>query len=307
MIRALFMGSPAAAVPSLAGLAGVAEIAAVVTQPDAARGRSKHKVAPPMKAAAEEWGYRTIQPDSRASLQEAVDSVQFDIGVVVAYGRLLPTSVLDSCRFGFLNVHFSLLPRWRGAAPVERAILAGDDVTGVALMLLDEGLDTGPVISVRETPIEPDDTGGVLTARLSHIGADLLIDSLDEFVSGKREPAPQLPVGATIAPRLATAEARIDGTTDVGQAERMVRAFNPRPGAWTIIDGDRVKIFGAAWSDHPTPPGSLSFVDDAPVIGLRAGSLELTEVQQAGQRPMSGREWGNGRRHQPGMLEPAAD
>ncbi|MCP3977550.1 MAG: methionyl-tRNA formyltransferase, partial [bacterium] len=221
MIRALFMGTPAAAVPSLAALTGVAEVAAVITQPDASRGRSKHKVAPPVKEAAEEWGVPVFQPNDAASLARTVASIGFDVGIVVAYGRLLSPEVLAMSQFGYLNVHFSLLPRWRGAAPVERAIIDGDAVTGVSLMLLEAGLDTGPVIAAREANIEGDDTGGILTARLAHIGADIIIDSLDDYVSGRRVPAPQISGLATTAPRLTTREAQIHGTLPVEVAERM--------------------------------------------------------------------------------------
>ena len=307
MIRALFMGTPAAAVPSLAALAGVAEIAGVVTQPDAARGRSKHKVIPPVKEAAEEWGIPVHQPEDGAGLARTVASIGFDIGIVVAYGRLLRPEVLEMSHFGYLNVHFSLLPRWRGAAPVERAIVAGDDKTGVSLMLLEAGLDTGPVIAAREANIEGDDTGGILTARLAHIGADIIIDSLNDYVSGRRSPAPQISGLATIAPRLTTREAQIHGTIPVEMAERMIRGFNPRPGAWMMIDGERVKIFAAANSPATVAPGGLQFFDDRPVVGFQGGSLELIAVQPAGNKPMTGEAWGNGRRHAPGVLAGPAD
>ncbi len=307
MIRALFMGTPAAAVPSLAALAGVAEIAGVITQPDAARGRSKHKVAPPVKEAADEWGIPVHQPEDGDALAATVESVGFDVGIVVAYGRLLRPEVLAMSHFGYLNVHFSLLPRWRGAAPVERAIIAGDDVTGVSLMLLEAGLDTGPVIAAREANIEGDDTGGILTARLAHVGADIIIDSLDDYVSGRRSPAPQISGLATMAPRLATREAQIHGTIPVEVAERMIRGFNPRPGAWMMVGGERIKVFAAAVSPANVAPGGLQFFDDRPVVGFQGGSLELIEVQPAGNKPMTGEAWGNGRRHAPGTLaEPSA-
>lgn len=302
-MRALFLGTPAAAVPSLSGLTGVADVAAVVTQPDAARGRSKHKIAPPVKAAAEEWGFPVYQPDDSAALLETVNSISFDIGVVVAYGRILRPEVLLASPFGYLNVHFSLLPRWRGAAPVERAILAGDETTGVAIMQLDEGLDTGPVVAVRETEIEPGDTGGTLTARLSHLGADLLIDSLQDYASGRRTPAPQISGGATEAPQLNTREAQLHGALDIVEAERMVRAFNPRPGAWMTIDGERVKVFAAVVAATGVPAATLVFNDDAPVVGFAGGALQLLTVQPAGNRAMTGRDWGHGRRHQPGVVD----
>lgn len=303
-MRALFLGTPAAAVPSLAALTGVADVAAVITQPDASRGRSKRRVPPAVKEAAEEWGFPVLQPQDADSLLATVQSVRFDIGVVVAYGRLLRPEVIAASPYGYLNVHYSLLPRWRGPAPVERALLAGDEVTGVAIMQLDEGLDTGPVVAVREVVIEPTDTGGTLTARLSHVGADLLIDSLQDYVAGRRAPAAQISGGASMAPRLTTAEAQLHGELEVEIAERMVRAFNPRPGAWMTVNGERLKVFAAGIDATPVPPGTLAFSDDAPLVGFQGGTLELIEVQLAGNRAMSGVAWGNGRRHEPGVVEP---
>jgi len=306
-MRALFLGTPSAAVPTLAALTGVADVVGVVTQPDAPRGRSKHLVAPPVKAAAEEWGIPVHQPEGAADLQSVADSVEFDVGVVVAFGRILRPDLLASSPYGFLNVHFSLLPRWRGAAPVERAIISGDETTGVAIMQLDAGMDTGPVIAVSEVEILADDTAGELTARLSHIGADLLIDSISDYVRGRRQPAPQISGGATMAPRLTTAEARLHGSVPAAEAERMVRGFNPRPGAWMIVDGDRLKVFEARLDESRVPQGTVAFVDSRPLIGFQGGTMELLQVQPAGHRPMTGVEWGNGRRHQPGVIEAPAD
>jgi len=299
------MGTPAAAVPALAALTGVADIVGVVTQPDAAKGRSQHKFAPPVKEAAAEWGFPVFQPETASNLSEMAASIGFDIGVVVAYGRLLRPEVLKAAAFGYLNVHFSLLPRWRGAAPVERSILAGDDTTGVSLMKLDQGLDTGPVVAVREVEIAPDDTAGTLTARLAHVGADLLIDSLDDFVSGRRSPAPQLSAGVTEASRLSTAEAQLHGRLAVEDAERMVRGFNPRPGAWMTVDGERIKVFEAYIDSSSVSPGVLTFVEDRPVVGFQGGALAVTSVQPAGHKMMTGLAWANGRRHETGVLDPA--
>jgi methionyl-tRNA formyltransferase len=303
MTRALFLGTPAAAVPALSALSGVADIVAVITQPDAAKGRTKHKAAPPVKEAAGEWGMSVLQPDSAAELAEVVAAADFDIGVVVAYGRLLRREVLAMSPFGFLNVHFSLLPRWRGAAPVERSIVAGDETTGATVMHLDEGLDTGPLIAGREIDIYPEDTGGSLTARLAHIGADLLIDSLADYISGRRVPAPQMSGLATLAPRLTTAEARLHAATPAEQAALMIRGFNPRPGAWIIVDGERIKVFEASETSALIGPGALEFRDDRPVVGFQGGSLELVTVQPAGHKLMSGMAWGNGRRQVPGSVE----
>jgi len=303
-MRALFLGTPAAAIPTLAALGGVVDVIGVVTQPDASRGRGKRKAAPPVKQAAEEWGIPVMQPATAPDLLTVVRSAHCDIGVVVAYGRILEADVLAVPLFGLINVHFSLLPRWRGAAPVERAILAGDESTGVSIMKLDRGLDTGPVIAVREIQIDADDTAGGVTARLAHIGADLLIDSINDYVAGRRVPAPQILGAGKLAPRLTTAEAQMAGSTEVGHAARMVRAFNPRPGAWMRVEGERLKVFTAETVGTAVPPGTLAFPSDLPVVGFAGGSLELVSVQPAGHKIMSGEAWGNGRRHAPATIDP---
>lgn len=174
-------------------------------------------------------------------------------------------------------------------------------------MQLDAGMDTGPVIAVREVEIFEDDTAGGLTARLSHIGADLLIDSLHDYVGGRRQPAPQISGGATPAPRLSTAEAQLHGGVEAVDAERMVRGFNPRPGAWMLVDGERLKIFEARLHDGKVPPGTVAFPDSRPLVGFQGGALELIKVQPAGHRPMTGSAWGNGRRHRPGVVAGPTD
>jgi methionyl-tRNA formyltransferase len=224
------------------------------------------------------------------------------VALVVAYGRILDPDVLATSAFGFLNVHFSLLPRWRGASPVERAILEGDATTGVSLMLIDEGLDSGPVIAVIETPIAADETGGSLTARLSHLGAELVDDVLPEFMAGRIEPAPQFGAGATVAPPLTRDVARIDASWAVERAGRAVRAFNPRPGAWADIDGESVKIHDAVGTDLAMEPGRREAIEGVPFLGLVGGALELRRVQAPGRQAMSGREWMNGRRGAPGLV-----
>ena len=179
-MRAVFLGSPSAAIPSLAALIDVVDVDLVVTQPDRPRSRSATPVASPVKRAAEEWGLRVAQPEDKDQLFAVLGDASFDVGLVVAYGRLLEPRVLELATGGFINVHFSLLPRWRGAAPVERSVLAGDESTAASLMLIDEGLDTGPVIAVVETPIADDETGGSLTGRLSYLGAMLVDSALPE-------------------------------------------------------------------------------------------------------------------------------
>ena len=294
-MRAAFLGTPAASVPSLAALGGIADIVLVVTQPDAAKGRSSKPVPPALKVAATQWGLPVAQPQSHRELTGALSGADLDIAVVVAYGRILRPAALESTRLGFVNVHFSLLPRWRGAAPVERAILAGDARTGVTLMLLDEGMDTGPLLGAVETEITDDETGGSLTGRLAYDGARLLSHVLPEYARGRVHPAPQMEGGATHAARLETLEAQIISDTSAAMALRMIRAFNPRPGAWCIIDGVRTKVWSAEAAVAPVSEGGIDIVDGAPVLGLAGGALTLTRLQPAGKRSLSGLEWANGR------------
>lgn len=303
-MRAGFLGTPSAAIPTLAALVDVADVAVVVTRPDAARGRSGKKSAPPIKAAAAEWGLPVAQPATHRELHDVLTAHQIDLGVVVAYGRILRPEVLAVPRYGFLNVHFSLLPRWRGAAPVERAILAGDPLTGVSLMGLDEGMDTGPVVAIRETPIGDHETGGTLTARLSYLGAELLDDTLPGFLSGARTPAAQIDAAATHAAPLLVSEARIDLAKTGAMALRMVRAFNPRPGAWTSVAGERLKVWQASACDTEVPTGVIQIGGGTPVLGLWDGAVALDVVQPAGKRPMRGVDWGRGRHGREVAVDP---
>lgn len=303
-MRTAFLGTPTAAVPSLAALVDVADVEVAVTRPDAARGRSGSKLAPPVKIAAQEWGIPVAQPATHQELLEVLSGQTIDLGVVVAYGRILRPEALAIPRFGYLNVHFSLLPRWRGAAPVERAILAGDGVTGVSLMALDEGMDTGPVVAVRETPIGGDETGGTLTARLSYLGAELLDDTFPGFVSGARVPAPQIEAAATHAPPLSVAEARVDLQQTAAAARRVVMAFNPRPGAWTMVDGQRLKIWRATVVEDDVAAGHIAARDGRPVLGFWDGALALDEVQPSGKRRMAGADWVRGRRGAGAVVDP---
>jgi methionyl-tRNA formyltransferase len=303
-MRAAFLGSPSAAIPSLAALAQIADIELVITQPDRARGRGRRPAETAVKTAAREWGLPLHQPRTHDELHGILRDRDLDVAVVAAYGRILRPEVLSMVRVGFVNVHFSLLPRWRGAAPVEHAILAGDEVTGVSLMLIDEGLDTGPVIAAHETPIDEGEPAGLLTARLADLGALLLSEVLADFVLGRRTPAPQIEAGVTRAPSLSTADARLDPDEDASVLERKVRAFHPRPGAWLRVDGVRVNVLTAAPSPRQAAEGTIEILDGAPVLGCSRGALELVAVQPAGKRVMSGREWANGRRGAPGAVDP---
>lgn len=290
MTTVAFFGTPAAAVPSLAAVAEVADIAFVCTQPDRPQGRSKSLVAPPVKVAAAQWGMRVEQPDKPGELLDEL--FEIDVAVVVAYGALIPEAMLVAPRRGFVNLHFSLLPRWRGAAPVARAILAGDEYSGVSLMQLDPGLDTGPVFATWKTEVRPTETTGTLTARLAGVGAALLASQLEEYAKGSVELMDQVPEYATIAAKLSTSEARLaqDRNTVLAQ----VRAFNPNPGAFLEVAGERIKVWRATPAPVTVPVGSLDASSGAALLGLEGGAVELLEVQPGGKRRMSGTEWVRG-------------
>lgn len=294
-MRAAFLGTPASAIPSLTALAGITDVAVVVTTPDARKGRGRRTAVAPVKAAANEFGFEVVQPATGAQLLAALRGRDLDVGVVVAYGRILRPDVLASTRVGFVNVHFSLLPRWRGAAPVERTILAGDELTGVSLMQLDEGLDTGPVISVAETDVGSDESAGELTARLAYLGAELLSGTLMEFLGGRRDPAPQIEAAATLAPMLTTSEARLDPEDDVETTLLKIRAYNPRPGAWLMAGGNRLKVWKGSAGAFGAEGGSIVAIGEGAVLGVAGGSVKLDIVQPEGKGPMDGASWLRGR------------
>ena len=306
-MQSAFLGTPSASIPSLAALMDVTDVAVVVTRPDSAKGRSGRPTPPPVKVAAEEWGLPVVQPESRGELDEVLRNAEIDVGVVVAYGRILSSAALASAPAGFVNVHFSLLPRWRGAAPVERAILEGDESTGVTLMQLDEGLDTGPVIAAVETPIAPDETGGSLTGRLAYLGGMLIDDAMSELLAGRLDAAPQLRTGVTIANRLDRSEGRIDASWTAAYAERAIRAFSPRPGAWFSIDGTRCRVHRASYSNGAVTPGTIAPLNGVAVLGLEGGSLALDLLQPAGKAVMTGTAWLNGRRGAGGHIDPSPE
>ena len=306
-MRAAFLGTPSAAIPSLAALMDVTDVVMVVTRSDSAKGRSGKPTPTPVKVAATEWGLPVVQPESRGELDNLLQEAKIDVGVVVAYGRILSPAALISAPAGFVNVHFSLLPRWRGAAPVERAILEGDASTGVTLMHVDEGLDTGPVIAAVETPIAPDETGGSLTGRLAYLGGMLIDDAMSELLAGRLDSAPQLRAGVTIANRLDRSEGRIESSWTVDYAERAIRAFSPRPGAWFSIEGTRCRVHRASFSDEAVTPGTIAPFNGVAVLGLDGGSLALELVQPAGKVAMSGTAWLNGRRGASGQIDPPSE
>ena len=278
--------------------AAMTEVRLVVTRPDKPRGRSKQLIPSPVKEAAISLGLPIAQPVGRRDLLEAIASVgSVDVGVVVAFGMLLRPEVLSLPRKGFVNLHFSLLPRWRGAAPVERAILAGDSITGATLMEINEGLDSGPIISSAKTQVDPSENSGELLERLSDIGAILLGRDLDRFVHGRLLPVGQSGEGVTHASKISTDEARLDLTESATVVARKIRAFNPRPGAFAFLDGRRFKIWSVSRGQGDRlEPGEVRVEPQAVSLGVGDGNLVLETVQAEGGRRMSGPEWARGAR-----------
>jgi methionyl-tRNA formyltransferase len=286
-VRVAYFGTPDDAVPPLRALVdGGNDVALVVTQPDRRRGRGNATAPSPVKAAAEELGLPVRTPDRARELVEELVELRADAG-----GQILPATVLGTTRLGFLNLHFSLLPRWRGAAPVERAILAGDPETGVCVMALDEGMDTGPVYRHVTTPIGAHETAGELRARLVELGTPLLVDTV--ALLPDLEPTPQIGA-ATHAAKLEVDEFRLDWTRPAADLDLVVRAGNPRPGAWTELDGQRFKVVRAMPDD--ATDGEPGVVSDDGVVATGAGGLRLLEVQPAGKAVMPASAWLAGRR-----------
>lgn len=295
---AVFLGSPAAAIPSLAALQDVEDIDLVITQPDRRHGRGLSPAPPPVKVAANQFGFEVAQPDDVEELLTLLTDGEFRIGVVVAYGRLLTPAMLASVPLGFVNVHFSLLPRWRGAAPVERALARGDDRTGVTLMKIDGGLDSGPVLGEITTPIGPGETGGSLTSRLSFLGATLIDDTLPEYLMGRRRPVPQIESGVSHARKLTKAEARLTDSMTAAEAERLVRAFDPRPTAWVETQDGPLRIHKACPTSTPGLPGEISLIESKVIASFSRGSIELLVVQPPGKPRIDASAWMNGRRRE---------
>ncbi len=292
-MRAAFFGSPAFAVPCLDALASIADVALVVSQPDKPRGRGLKLQPPAVKARALELGLEVHQPRKvrDGALAARLAGLELDVAVVVAYGRILPGAVLDAPRRGCVNVHGSVLPRWRGAAPIQYALLHGDARTGVTLMRMDEGMDTGPMIAVRETDIDPDEDTPALGARLAARGAALLTEVLPAYVAGEREPRPQPEEGVTHAALLTKEDGRLDLRQPARRCHDRVRAMRPWPGAFVERAGQRVKVHRSALRDASGSPGEVLAIEgDALIVACGAGAIALPEVQEAGRRRVSGAE-----------------
>lgn len=304
MIRIVFLGTPGAAIHTLETLAQDFEVGLVITRPDRPRGRSLRLEPSPVKVRAEDLGLAVRQPVASGDLEGLLtDEGPFDLGVVVAYGMILEPEALAVPSHGMLNVHFSLLPRWRGAAPVARALMAGDPMSGVTIISLDEGLDTGPVLTAQAVDIKKEETAGELTERLSALGAGLLRNVLPVYLKGDLAPVAQVDEGATYASKLIASDRPLRPTMSSVETINKVRALSPTPGATIDIAGMTHKVLRARPHPHHLGPGSLEVVEGLPVIGIADGGVELVEVQPPGKRAMPGADWARGRHDRAGSFE----
>ncbi len=297
-MRVVFFGTPEFAVPSLRALLEEGfEVAAVVTQPDRPHGRSRSQlVPPPVKLVAQEEGLPVLQPERPVGpFAEALAALEADLGVVVAYGHILKPEILAIPRRGMLNVHASMLPALRGAAPIQWAILQGLETTGVSIMQMEAGLDSGPVLHRIETEIAADETGAELAERLAELGAAALVEALTMLAAGEVLARPQDHARATYAPKITRELTRLDWAKDGARLARVVRAFDPEPGAWATLEGQEVKLFGGRAANAGGEPGTVLAAGDVLRIAAGIGALDVAEVQPAGKKRMAAGEWARGR------------
>ncbi|MFD7629175.1 methionyl-tRNA formyltransferase [Streptomyces sp. NPDC059851] len=305
-MKLVFAGTPEVAVPALDALiaSGRHEVAAVVTRPDAPAGRGRRLVASPVAERAEEAGIEVLKPERPRDpeFQARLREIAPDCCPVVAYGAIIPKSALEIPRHGWVNLHFSLLPAWRGAAPVQHSIMAGDQVTGASTFRIEEGLDTGPVFGVLTEEIRPTDTSGDLLTRLAFAGAGLLAATMDGIEDGTLRAVEQPADGVSIAPKITVEDAHIDWTAPAMRADRVVRGCTPAPGAWTVFRGERLKIIslGLVPDRADLAPGALAPAKNNVYVGTGSHAVELLWVQPQGKKPMRGADWARGVRIVPG-------
>ncbi|OKJ71523.1 methionyl-tRNA formyltransferase [Streptomyces sp. CB02460] len=307
-MKLVFAGTPEVAVPALDALiaSGRHEVAAVVTRPDAPAGRGRRLVASPVAERAEEAGIEVLKParprdeDFLARLREIAP----DCCPVVAYGALLPKAALDIPAKGWVNLHFSLLPAWRGAAPVQHAVMSGDEVTGASTFLIEEGLDSGPVYGVLTEEVRPTDTSGDLLTRLAFAGSGLLAATMDGIEDGTLHAVPQPADGITLAPKITVEDAQVQWSAPALRVDRVIRACTPAPGAWTLFRGERLKLVQAtpAVDRSELAPGELSVGKNNVFVGTGSHAVELLWVQPQGKKPMRAADWARGVRIVPGEL-----
>jgi methionyl-tRNA formyltransferase len=310
--RAIFFGTPEFAVPCLQALSEVADVKLVVTQPDRPAGRGMQLAAPPVKRLAQSLGIEVVQPKAirKPEFAERLRAASADVALVVAYGRILPAAVLQAPRLGCLNVHASILPALRGAGPIQWAILRGETRTGVCLMQMDEGMDTGPVLACEALAIGEDETAGELAVRLSALGATLVREKLPRYVRGELQAQPQDHAAATLAPMLSKEHGQVDWTRPARELHALVRGTHPWPGAYTFLGPQRVKLHRsrllAAEGVHGEPGNVLRADRHAIEVACGTGVLALHELQPEGKRRLSAEQFCAGARLHSGMRFTAA-
>ncbi|MFG3128471.1 methionyl-tRNA formyltransferase [Streptomyces tendae] len=307
-MKLVFAGTPEVAVPALDALiaSGRHEVAAVVTRPDAPAGRGRRLVASPVAERAEEAGIEVLKPGKPRDpdFLDRLREIAPDCCPVVAYGALLPRVALDVPARGWVNLHFSLLPAWRGAAPVQHALMAGDEITGASTFLIEEGLDSGPVYGTVTETVRPTDTSGDLLTRLAFAGAGLLAATMDGIEDGSLKAVPQPDEGVTLAPKITVEDARVDWTAPALRVDRVVRGCTPAPGAWTTFRGERLKLVQALPLPDRTDlaPGQLAAGKNNVYVGTGSHAVELLWVQAQGKKPMRAADWARGARITEGEL-----
>lgn len=312
-MKLVFAGTPEVAVPALDALIASDrhEVAAVVTRADAPAGRGRRLVASPVAQRAEEAGIEVLKPakprdeEFLARLREIAP----DCCPVVAYGALLPKAALEVPARGWVNLHFSLLPAWRGAAPVQHAVMAGDEITGASTFLIEQGLDSGPVYGTVTEVVRPTDTSGDLLTRLAFAGSGLLAATMDGIEDGSLKAVPQPADGITLAPKITVEDAQVDWATPALRVDRVVRGCTPAPGAWSVFREERLKIIQAALVADRTDlaPGELAAAKNNVYVGTGSHAVELLWVQPQGKKPMRGADWARGVRIAPGERLGATD
>ncbi|MFI8534661.1 methionyl-tRNA formyltransferase [Streptomyces aquilus] len=299
-MKLVFAGTPEVAVPALDALlaSGRHEVAAVVTRPDAPAGRGRRMVASPVAERAEEAGIEVLKPlkPRDPEFLERLRQIAPDCCPVVAYGALLPRVALDVPAHGWVNLHFSLLPAWRGAAPVQHSIMAGDEITGASTFLIEEGLDSGPVYGTVTEEIRATDTSGDLLTRLAFAGAGLLAATMDGIEDGTLKAVPQPSEGITLAPKITVEDALVDWATPALRVDRVVRGCTPAPGAWTVFRGERLKLIQVTPVPERTDlaPGQLAVGKNSVHVGTGSYAVELLWVQAQGKKPMRAADWARG-------------
>jgi methionyl-tRNA formyltransferase len=300
-MRVLFLGTPRFAVPSLEAVARAHQVVAVVTQPDRPAGRGRRLTSPPVAERARELGLPVLQPERLREAREVLETAGPEVGVVVAYGRLLPGWLLRLPKLGCVNLHPSLLPKYRGASPVQAAIRQGDPTTGVTVLRVTEELDAGEILGQKEVPILPEDTAGTLEARLAQEGAELLLEVLGALERGQVQPKPQDPAQASYCGKLSKEDGRICWEQSAQELERFVRAMDPWPVAHTVHRGRILRVWKVRVTDGEGEPGQvLRLSPQGFVVATGSGAVEVVEVQPASGRRMSGAEYARGYRLRPG-------